>query len=594
MADYSLVINSQFKPFSYQEMLAPVLMATQAHQELENQYGELSAKANIWEEMANEQTDPYAYKMYKAYANDLEEKARQLANEGLNASSRRNMLNMRARYSKEISPIEAAYKRREELAAEQRKMSLANPSMFYQRNASAMSLDDFIKNPSMDYGESYSGELLRQQVGQMAANLKTALVGKGKLKGIGLPYQYEQLLQYGYTPQQIEQAINNPQKGNPVLNTMVEQALQASGMDKWASPDQLKRARGYANEGLYNAIGRTEFKNYTDNFSMQEELAKRAEARQAAAQEQAQIDNLAINPLNIYSDRERSAEETKYNNNIKKFSKYFYKDEQGRMRMTTEGLKEYRKLTYNPGTMGYAGNPDYYKPIPSEFKKFIDSIGGSISMDPKAGWNSGRIGNLWDKYISNNPAAKTAKYDATKVTEFDYTISDSQQNAMKDAIMTAGRGTTLKEVDYNPKTKQFRNTGESIPITDLKNDKYKVTATRFSPYPVTDSRGNLISYATVMVQDDKGNVRRFALPAGINTRNESNRDKRLAAILRNQNIVATGKYTDSEGNIRNASPAEIALAQQDYTTDLNQAYSFHSQLGVQNKTKEQEHKPYGY
>lgn len=281
MADYSLVINSQFKPFSYQEMLAPVLMATQAHQELENQYGELSAKANIWEEMANEQTDPYAYKMYKAYANDLEEKARQLANEGLNASSRRNMLNMRARYSKEISPIEAAYKRREELAAEQRKMSLTNPTMFYQRNASTMSLDDFIKNPSIDYGESYSGELLRQQVGQMAANLKTALVGKGKLKGVGLPYQYEQLLQYGYTPQQIQQAITNPQKGNPVLNTMVEQALQASGMSKWASLDQLKRARGYANEGLYNAIGRTEFKNYTDNFSMQDELDRRREEREA-------------------------------------------------------------------------------------------------------------------------------------------------------------------------------------------------------------------------------------------------------------------------------------------------------------------------
>lgn len=57
MANYSLVINSQFKPFSYQEMLAPTLMATQAHQELENQYGELATKASVWEKMANEQTD---------------------------------------------------------------------------------------------------------------------------------------------------------------------------------------------------------------------------------------------------------------------------------------------------------------------------------------------------------------------------------------------------------------------------------------------------------------------------------------------------------------------------------------------------------
>lgn len=109
MANYSLVINSRFAPFSYQEMLAPTLMATQAHQELENQYGEFATKASVWEEMANEQTDPYAYKMYKNYANDLEEKAGQLAREGLNAASRRDMLNMRARYSKEITPIEQAY-----------------------------------------------------------------------------------------------------------------------------------------------------------------------------------------------------------------------------------------------------------------------------------------------------------------------------------------------------------------------------------------------------------------------------------------------------------------------------------------------------
>ena len=292
MANYSLIINSRFNPFSYQEMLAPVLMATQAHQELENQYGELSTKANIWEEMANEQTDPYAYKMYKTYANDLEEKAGQLAREGLNAASRRDMLNMRARYSKEITPIETAYKRREELAAEQRKASLSNPTMFYQRNASTMSLDDFIKNPSIDYGERYSGALLAQQVGQMATNLKTALTGKSKLKGIGLPYQYEQLLQYGYTPEQIQQAITNPQEGNPVLNTIVEQALAASGMKSWASPEQLAQARAYANQGLYNAIGKTEFKNFTDSFSMQDALARRAEARKAAEEAKAKANTL--------------------------------------------------------------------------------------------------------------------------------------------------------------------------------------------------------------------------------------------------------------------------------------------------------------
>ena len=283
MANYNLVINSQFKPFSYQEMLAPALMATQAHQALESQYGELATKANVFNGIANEQTDPYAYKMLKTYSDDLEKQADQLASEGLNAASRRNALNMQARFSSEVTPVEIAYKKREELAAEQRKIALSNPTMFFQRDAATMSLDDFIKNPSLTYGESYSGALLSQQVGQMAANLKTVLNGKGKLSGVGLPYQYEQLLQYGYTPQQIQQAIANPEKGNPVLTTLVEMAIDASGMKKWASPEQLSQARAYANQGLYNAIGKTDIKNFTDSFGMQDDLNARQQARQEAA-----------------------------------------------------------------------------------------------------------------------------------------------------------------------------------------------------------------------------------------------------------------------------------------------------------------------
>lgn len=109
MANYELVVNSKFQPFSFERYIQPYQIYGEAYKELENQYGELATKSNIWEEMANEQTDPYAYKMYKNYANDLKKQADQLAKEGLNASSRKGMLNMRARYAKEITPIEQAY-----------------------------------------------------------------------------------------------------------------------------------------------------------------------------------------------------------------------------------------------------------------------------------------------------------------------------------------------------------------------------------------------------------------------------------------------------------------------------------------------------
>lgn len=293
MPNYSLVLDTKFKPFSYQEMLTPVMAATQAHQALEAEYGDLTTKASVWERMANEQTDPYAYKMYKTYSEDLEGMAEQLARSGLNPASRRNMLNMKARYSSEILPIENAYKRREELAAEQRKAIAANPTLRYQRMAGHMSLDDFIRNPSLDYGESYSGALLTQQVSQAAANLQRALTDKGQLQKLGLPYQYERMLQYGATPSQVlsamaEQAQNEPETAT-FLRGIVDQVMQSSGVADWADPVTLGEFRAFANQGLYNAIGQAKIDNFTDQAGLaqfkadlDDRNAIRAERRKAA------------------------------------------------------------------------------------------------------------------------------------------------------------------------------------------------------------------------------------------------------------------------------------------------------------------------
>lgn len=147
MANYSLVVGSKFSPFSYQELLQPALMATQAHQELENQYGELATKASIWEKMANEQTDSKAYRMYKTYSDELKDKANKLAREGLNVSSRQELLDMRNRYSQDIVPIENAYNQKNKLAEEQRNLRASNPSIMFDRDFSSISLDDLINNP---------------------------------------------------------------------------------------------------------------------------------------------------------------------------------------------------------------------------------------------------------------------------------------------------------------------------------------------------------------------------------------------------------------------------------------------------------------
>lgn len=243
MANYSLVINSQFKPFSYQEMLAPTLMATQAHQELENQYGELATKASVWEEMANEQTDPYAYKMYKTYANDLESQAGQLAREGLNAASRRDMLNMRSRYSKEIVPIEQAYKRRQELIDEQRKALMANPSLMYDVDFSMTSLDDLISNPNLSY-TSVSGDDLYKKGKEAAISSSSRLLEvMPALQG-----QYWKIRQ-GYGADAANKFLID-QANIPELNQAIDRIVSQSGV----TSANKSRATDYVISGIMSGM----------------------------------------------------------------------------------------------------------------------------------------------------------------------------------------------------------------------------------------------------------------------------------------------------------------------------------------------------
>lgn len=283
-----IVINSKFKPFSYAEMLQPVQMATLAHQEVENEYAELATKANVWDGMANEQTDPYAYKMYKTYSNDLEEQAGQLAREGLTPASRQNMLRMKQRYSSDIIPIEQAYKRRQELVDEQRKLLAQDNTLMFNRNASMLSLDDLIKNPQLTY-QSYSGATLAKQVGTAAQNLaKEMRENPRKWRNILGNQYFETIMQHGYRPEEIVQVLQNDPNASSVLKGIVEDAVGSSNIASWGDESTLNRAYEYARQGLWNAVGETQYQiqsNKAYDYAMQDQLARNKEARARAAKE---------------------------------------------------------------------------------------------------------------------------------------------------------------------------------------------------------------------------------------------------------------------------------------------------------------------
>lgn len=253
----SLVIGSKFRPFSYSEMLAPIEAATTEHRAIEEGLGEMSAKAGMWDKLANQQSDHVAYAQYKTYADDLTKQADLLARQGLTPESRRGLLDMKRRYSNEITPIEVAATKREELTKAQREAIQKDPSLMFNIDYGTASLDDLINNPNATYN-TISGSELSKRASMMASNLAKTIQENPQYQSILGGQYFQQMQQLGYTPQQVMQTIMNDPNAPSELKQVADTVWQEAGLDTWDQATQT-RARDYINAGLYDAIGTQKF-----------------------------------------------------------------------------------------------------------------------------------------------------------------------------------------------------------------------------------------------------------------------------------------------------------------------------------------------
>ena len=120
MPNYNLVVTSKFQPLSYERYLQPYKEYQQAYARQEQGLSELESKAGIYEKMALAEEGSKAAKLYQTYANDLRNAAERLSKRGLSPDIRKSLIDLKSRYSKEITPIELAIKARDEEAKEQR------------------------------------------------------------------------------------------------------------------------------------------------------------------------------------------------------------------------------------------------------------------------------------------------------------------------------------------------------------------------------------------------------------------------------------------------------------------------------------------
>lgn len=535
MSNYSLVINSQFHPFSYQELLQPALMATEAQHNLEDQYADLESKASIWEGMANEQTDPRTYKRYKDYADELQAAANDLADYGLTPSSRQKLANMRARYSSQIVPIQNAYQTRLEQAKEQRQALNQNPTLMLSRRAATTSLDDYMDNPMLDY-QSYSGALLTQQVAQMADKLKGELTSYGSKPLDKFTNLF--LQKHGLSSQEVLNAINNPNSSNSakVLNAMVNDAIESSGMKGWADDATMKQAYKYAWQGAWNAVGQTTASTYENKQAvMNYEFAQKKalmdyehqlKEEEAAAANTPNNEGARYNTRNVLTSKEKQAQPDEISD-WNEYRKYFRKNKYNHWEMTPAG----RKLASQYSEV-YTPEFGYTKSYKNSFGKWAANHGLTGMVNGHTGaWQSGQVDRL------NRMSANF--YDATKATEYTTLIGPSDYKGVAAALNSVTVNGKLQTYDVsNNKGKYQLVQGKKWDATgDLKDNDISDAKT------VVGKHGN---YLEVKLKGMKDYIR---VPlAEVNNHKNSIINGNLSTLSTYEKLVQQGKKYVPWGN----------------------------------------------
>lgn len=580
MKNYSLIVNSTFNPYSLQELLPIYQANAQAQYQAEEAFSQLQMKADQWEKLANNAQDADVYSKYKSYSNQLKEAANDVLNNGINAASRRNLMNMRAQYASNIIPIEEAYNKRQQQAQVLWQARLQDPTLIAQ-DPSELGLSYYMKNPSYT-PQSYSGKLLTAQSAQAAQNLAKTLSSYGKGEPID-SYTNTFIQKHGLTRNDIQKYLNGETTAtNKVLGAIYQQVYDSSQIGNWANENQRRQAANFIKQGMWSAIGQDTVQAM-ENFEARENYKFKQQLDLLQAQQQQQEQLAAINEVPIYTPEEqKEADKMK-----EKYKQYFY-TKNGRTYLSQKGRE-----AYNEGEIHYTNNSEnikrgtvmgsdgrmydlkkdkqgrYYYTEKSDFKDFLNSLGAQKYLGKGHNWQPGNVGNLWSKYINTG-----VRGDAKQYMEYDYALSPTQQTAYKNQIAAANIGRDkIYAAKFDRKSGTWKK-DKDIDLADFLNEdnKWTVTNARFG------AQGR-----TYIAKNKDGKVIRFVMPIGINPNVEKNIDKRAEDAMNISKTLQSGKL-----NGKPLTDVQKAQLRQAYNNAIQQAYLFQSQLGVLNNTSTQD------
>lgn len=265
MANFNLVVNtSNFKPFTYEEMVRPLLLYKQEEEARQKAYLDLQEKASTLEDLTASEKDAEAYGAYTAYKNRLREVADAMAKNGLTRQNNQ-VFNLRKSYINDIKPLNDLLEKRNKLVEEQRANNKDGTNI-YSIDYGDMSLAEMKKNPTQTYN-TLNGNVIRAMSAEIFAPLAKQILESPEYTSIsgkvGKQY-FQERIQRGYTLDQMINELQGTEAGSK-LAQVKQNILSSLGMDKKGfSTAKQAQVEQFVNMGAMAALGETEYGNLND------------------------------------------------------------------------------------------------------------------------------------------------------------------------------------------------------------------------------------------------------------------------------------------------------------------------------------------
>lgn len=483
MANYSIVSNARFTPFSFDEMVKPFQMYGEYYAQQEQLASSLAEQAAEWGQKANETTDPITYQKYKSFEADLNKQSDRLLRQGLTPGLRADLQRMRKRYATEINPIKDAYNWR--LQQIQQQAEGRAKGIVYAGDAATTSLDEYIANPTLIYGSADSNAGYARVANAAQAIAKG--LSEAKISNKLDNYTKALLIRSGYEVNDVTNSVNQAMsdlqgvlngtismnsKAGKIVQELLQNESRASGIGDWKSMSAKQEYLSKVSPALYNLIGQStitpmeDFKRRTD---LQGQWQSRHIAEQGAESRKTQA--AAYAPGKSGSKGSGSTEYGYDRPNV-----YFSEAKTGQVTRTSEGvlqiggkdIGDYTRLTvrrspsnpsdisiyhgsrllasYNASPSNNSSGIRYYDP---SSKKYVARHGGVVLDGTLEGLTATDIRNF-ARFVAENPGSENQySYGITKDGQL-FSVQNSAQRVTKGLDDSAAMMQALwDDIGYN-------------------------------------------------------------------------------------------------------------------------------------------------